>query len=271
MRAPAFDASEYEAMSGYLRNASERLIDCFTPPPPRNQRPVLGDIGCGDGNFALAAVRAGWRSFGIDISTAQIAAARSRAKLQGITVDAEFHVLDEREANTVINLADAVGSVFGVIFAEDPDAAVHRMVRLVRTGGQIGLCVWGNPTASGVLRRTLAEAAGITLGIPDLPMPWEGEPALRGVLDRADVSNITIKFEDLATSAANFSEALDLFCTRAPVLRRLRVRARAVTSDTEIESTCHAALEREGSIRIESDGRVSIMDRYMIAHGYRSL
>jgi SAM-dependent methyltransferase len=97
------------------------------------------DVGCGTGNAALAAARAGAAVTGVDPAAGLLSLARRRAREDGL--DIEF-VAGDAERLPVAGEFDAVMSVFGVIFAADAAQAAREMLRVTRPSGVVALTSW---------------------------------------------------------------------------------------------------------------------------------
>lgn len=263
MTVPTFHADAYRAMSDYLRPASHLLADRLLASTDASRGETLIDIGCGDGNLALIAARLGWKAVGLDISASQIDAATARAAEEGIADRVVFRVEDEARTTLRPGSAGAVGSSFGVIFSDDPDAALARMMRLTRPGGLFGITTWERATASGVLRQVLTTIAGDHPG-PLLPAPWRDTAHLSDTLRASDTSEIDVTEEELRTEASSFNEALHRSCSRAPVLRGLLQRALQRDSADHVEQACHHALVDAGLLRAHPD-KVEVIDPYLLA------
>src|SRR4051794_5019996 len=116
----------YEETARQLEPASERVVALAGLVPGER----LLDVGCGTGNAALLAARAGADVVGVDPATRLLAVARERAAASG--VDAEF-VEGRAEALPFADgYFDVAISVFGVIFADDPEGAIEEMLRVVQ-------------------------------------------------------------------------------------------------------------------------------------------
>ena len=109
------------------------------------------DVACGTGlvSFAAAAaVGAGGRVLGVDISGAMVDAAQRRADALGVG-QAAFSRMDAE----ALDLADADFDVglcgLGLMYVPDPALAVRELCRVVRPGGRIGLAVWGERSRCG--------------------------------------------------------------------------------------------------------------------------
>ena len=98
------------------------------------------DVGCGAGQIAIPAARAGVRVTGIDIAANLIAKARERAAAEGL--EARF---DEGDAE-MLPYADAafdiVVSLIGAMFAPRPDMVAAELLRVCRPGGRVAMANW---------------------------------------------------------------------------------------------------------------------------------
>lgn len=99
------------------------------------------DAGCGPGNTAcLIAEQYGSRVHGIDISEVMVAKAQERARRQGLMDKVEFRVADAFQLPFEDDLFDMViaESVLTPL-PGDKKLALAEMVRVVRSGGRIGV------------------------------------------------------------------------------------------------------------------------------------
>ncbi|MGO1768977.1 MAG: SAM-dependent methyltransferase [Microbacterium sp.] len=266
-----FSAAAYGPMSAYVRPASERLLRALGDAAPEGggARRLLFDIGCGDGNLAVAAAVSGWETIGIDVSESQVVEAGRRAAVAGLSGRTEFRTESEEVSSLPRDTADAVGSAFGIVFAADPAAAVARMAALARPGGSVGLTTWTTDAASSVLRRVLREHAGPSGDrVPDLPAPWEGGRELARALHDAGAADIRVVTASLETTAATFADALAVMGERAAVLSPLLEAAGERIGPKRIESVCREALDAAGVLAVRG-GEVVVRDRYLVAAGRR--
>ena len=98
------------------------------------------DVACGTGNAALLAAARGAHVVAIDGAPRLLAVARERAAAQGIEVDlreGDLLALPVGDSAT-----DVVLSVFGVIFARDPAAALREIARILRHDGRAFVSAW---------------------------------------------------------------------------------------------------------------------------------
>ena len=93
------------------------------------------DVACGTGNAALVAAARGARVVGTDGAPRLLAVAHERAAALGLEV--EWREGDLLELPVASGAADTVVSVFGVVFARDPGAALREMPgSCARTAGR---------------------------------------------------------------------------------------------------------------------------------------
>lgn len=98
------------------------------------------DVGCGAGQIAIPAARAGARVTGVDIASNLIAAARARAEAEGVGV-----TFTEGDAETLPyenGSFDLVVSLIGAMFAPRPDLVAAELIRVCRPGGRIAMANW---------------------------------------------------------------------------------------------------------------------------------
>jgi SAM-dependent methyltransferase len=98
------------------------------------------DVGCGTGNAALLAAQTGADVVGVDPAVRLLSVARERAEAAGVSAD---FVPGTAESLPFPDASfDAALSVFGVIFAAEPERAIGEMLRVVRPGGRVLIAAW---------------------------------------------------------------------------------------------------------------------------------
>ena len=98
------------------------------------------DLGCGAGQIAIPAAKAGADVTGIDIAANLIEQARARALAAGVTV--RFEEADAEELPFADASFDLVVSLIGAMFAPRPDQVVAEMVRVCHPGARIAMANW---------------------------------------------------------------------------------------------------------------------------------
>ena len=135
----------------------------------------LLDVGCGAGQLALIAARAGARVTGCDISTNWIERARERAALEGL--DVLFEEGDAEDLPYADGQFDVVASLIGAMFAPRPELVASELVRVCRPGGKIAMANWTAHGFVGQMFKLIAKyiAPG---GMPS-PLLWGDEAVVR--------------------------------------------------------------------------------------------
>jgi ubiquinone biosynthesis O-methyltransferase len=97
-------------------------------------RKVL-DVGCGDGEFALALAKRGASVTGIDASVAMIDAAECRAKQHG--ADVTFQVATAGQLPFPAGQFDVVTAITILCFVDDAAPVFREIARVLRPGGRL--------------------------------------------------------------------------------------------------------------------------------------
>jgi SAM-dependent methyltransferase len=183
------------------------------------------DVGCGAGATTLAMARrlgpAG-RCVGVDVSSALLDLARSRARAEGLEAQVDF-VLADAQTHTFSEASfDAVMSRFGVMFFEDPVAAFANLRRSVRTGGGLAFACWRGPEDN-PLSQVPLQAATAYLG--EMPRPAKDAPGrfafadadrVRRILKDSGWRDVEIAPLDVPTPVA-FDELMTLSLRLGPL------------------------------------------------------
>jgi SAM-dependent methyltransferase len=138
------------------------------------------DVGCGTGNAALAAARAGAITSGVDPAVRLVDVARARASAEAVAVD--WRVGDAVALPFDAEAFDVVISVFGVIFARPADRAAAELRRVTRPGGRIVWTAWVPAGPIAAIGRMAGEALAAATGMVGGPPPAWHEPDAAGEL-----------------------------------------------------------------------------------------
>lgn len=133
-------AGDYGRFAKYLEPGALEFLDRLQIAP--NTRML--DVGCGAGQIAIPAARAGIDVTGVDIASNLIEQARARAKADG--VDAQFDEGDAEMLPYRDRSFDLVVSLIGAMFAPRPERVAAELIRVCRPGGCV---VMGNWTPEG--------------------------------------------------------------------------------------------------------------------------
>ncbi len=137
------------------------------------------DIACGSGNTALVAARRHCDVVGVDYVTSLLERARRRADAEGSEV--KFQEADAQALPFPDGSFDYVVSTFGVMFAPDQEKAASELLRVCRSGGQIGLSNWMPEAFGGDFFRTVTKHVPPPQGLKP-PNRWGTELGLTELL-----------------------------------------------------------------------------------------
>jgi len=135
----------------------------------------LLDVGCGAGQLALIAARAGAQVTGCDIATNWVEKARARAAAEGLDVtfeEGDAEALPYQDAQF-----DAVVSLIGAMFAPRPDRVAAEFKRVCRSGGLIAMANWTPAGFVGQMFKTISRHIAPS-GMPS-PVLWGDEQVVR--------------------------------------------------------------------------------------------
>jgi len=162
---------DYDLFSRYMQKDAERFFRRLGVTPGTR----LLDVGCGAGQLALIAARAGAQVTGCDISTNWLEKARARAAVEGLEItfeegDAESLPYDDAQF-------DAVISLIGAMFAPRPDLVAAELTRVCRPGGMIAMANWTPGGFIGQMFKTISKHIAPS-GMPS-PVLWGDEATVR--------------------------------------------------------------------------------------------
>jgi SAM-dependent methyltransferase len=151
----------------------------------------LIDVGCGNGNALLEAARRGAEVAGLDPSAGLVEQAAERLAGAGFSGDVRVGTAEAPPEG--LGAGDAVVSVFAVIFAPEPPAAIKGLVSLCRPGGRLALTTWlsgGAISAAGQILRAAFVPADAPP--PPPPPPWHDPDWITGLLQDAGAQSVTV-------------------------------------------------------------------------------
>jgi len=133
------------------------------------------DVAAGNGNATLAAARRFAAVTSTDYVPALLDKGRARAAAEGLPVD--FRVADAEDLPFKDGSFDAVLSTFGAMFTPDHTRPAREMLRVVRSGGRIGLANWTPDGFIGQLFKVIGAYIPAPAGLKS-PALWGTEPHL---------------------------------------------------------------------------------------------
>jgi len=131
------------------------------------------DVAAGNGNATLAAARRFARVTSTDYVQALLEKGARRAVAEGL--DVRFQVADAEALPFPDGSFDAVLSTFGAMFTPDHARPAREMLRVVRSGGRIGLANWTPDGFIGQLFKVVGRYLPPPAGLRS-PALWGTEP-----------------------------------------------------------------------------------------------
>jgi len=219
------------------------------------------DIGCGCGSSSLAlaqAVGPTGRVLGVDVSAPMLDVARAAAPASG-SAPLEFIAADAATA-ALPKGQDLLFSRFGLMFFDDPAAALRHLRGTLRAGGRCAFVCWRTPRDNPWAMLPLM-AARQALGIvqppadPLAPGPFAfaDDARLRGLLAEAGFSDIDIQRCDAAVALGGTLRTAAAHIVKVGPVSRL---AREVGPD--LAPRIAEAIEQALATRVAADGSVSL-------------
>ena len=133
------------------------------------------DVAAGNGNATLAAAHRYAEVTSTDYVPALLDKGRARAAAEGLQV--RFQVADAEDLPFENGSFDAVLSTFGAMFTPDHARPAREMLRVVRSGGRIGLANWTPEGFIGQLFKVIGAYIPAPAGLKS-PALWGTEPHL---------------------------------------------------------------------------------------------
>lgn len=178
---------DYDRFSRFMEKDAEQFFLRLGIAPGTR----LLDVGCGAGQLALIACRAGAKVTGCDIATNWLEDARVRAAAEGLSVtfeEGDAESLPYQDAQF-----DAVVSLIGAMFAPRPELVAAELTRVCRPGGMIAMANWTPGGFVGLMFKTIAKHIAPS-GMPS-PVLWGDEATVRERL-RAGIANLKLSRHD---------------------------------------------------------------------------
>ncbi len=162
---------DYDLFSRYMEKDAEQFFLQLGTAPGVG----LLDVGCGAGQLALIAARAGAHVTGCDIATNWLEKARTRAAAEGLTVT--FEEGDAESLPYQDGSFEVVTSIFGAMFAPRPELVAAELTRVCRPGGMIAMANWTPSGFIGKMFKTIGKHIAPS-GMPS-PVLWGEEATVR--------------------------------------------------------------------------------------------
>ena len=152
------------------------------------------DVAAGNGNATLAAARRFAQVTSTDYVPALLEGGRARAAAERLAV--EFKVADAEDLPFADATFDVALSTFGAMFTPDHARPARELLRVVRSGGRIGMANWTPEGFLGALFQVIGAYVPPPAGLKS-PMLWGTEPHIVELFGRQAV--------DIRTQRKNFA------------------------------------------------------------------
>jgi ubiquinone/menaquinone biosynthesis C-methylase UbiE len=147
----AWSSGNYAIVGTTLQIVGEELCEALDLGAGRK---VL-DVAAGNGMASLAAARRWCNVVSTDYVASLLERGRARALAEGLPI--EFKEADAEALPFADSGFDAVVSTFGVMFTPNQDKAAAELLRVCKSGGQIGLTNWTPDGFIGQMFKTLGK------------------------------------------------------------------------------------------------------------------
>jgi ubiquinone/menaquinone biosynthesis C-methylase UbiE len=147
----AWSSGDYAVVGTTLQIVGEELCEALDL---RAGTRVL-DVAAGNGMVSLAAARRWCEVVSTDYVASLLERGRARALAEGLPI--EFQEADAEALPFDDSSFDAVVSTFGVMFTPNQDKAAAELLRVCKSGGQIGLTNWTPDGFIGQMFKTLGK------------------------------------------------------------------------------------------------------------------
>ena len=169
-------SGDYDVFSRFMEKDAQAFFSRLGVKPGTR----LLDVGCGSGQLALIAARAGAQVSGCDIAPNWIEKARARAAAEGL--DIAFTEGDAEALPYADGEFDVVVSLIGAMFAPRPDLVAAELTRVCRPGGTIAMANWTPGGFIGQMFKAISKHIAPS-GMP-APVLWGDENVVRERLSK---------------------------------------------------------------------------------------
>ena len=254
-QAVMWGSAPFENIAELISEMHVALVERLAPVPGERWL----DLGCGAGDVAFLAARAGAVVTGSDLSPALVDAAKRRAEEQGL--DLTLEVADCQNLPYADASFDVVSSSVGVIFAPDHERVAHELTRVCRPGGRIGFTAWRKESGVGGMFGAMAPFMQPPPAGAGSPFQWADEAYVEAMLGDA----FDLSFEELDTRHAG-DDAGEMW----EVMRANFGPAFTLWSSLDDEGRAELGAAMEAFFESNrTDERISVERLYIVVKGVR--
>ncbi|HUI82111.1 MAG TPA: methyltransferase domain-containing protein [Bryobacteraceae bacterium] len=242
-------AGDYDRFARYMEKGAEAFFQRLWIMPGTR----LLDVGCGAGQFALIAARAGAEVTGCDIASNWVERARARAAAEGLTVT--FEEGDAESLPYPDAAFEVVASLIGAMFAPRPDLVAAEMTRVCQPGGTIAMANWTPEGFVGQMFKAISKHIAPS-GVPS-PVLWGDAATVRERLQKGICSLQTTRHFYRFDYPFPPADVVEFFrenygpMTRAFASLNTRAQARLRAELTDLWSSWNTAVD--GSTQVEAE------------------
>ena len=253
--AQVWSSAPFERIAEVITEMHVALIERLAP----RAGELWLDLGCGTGDVAFHAARAGAIVTGSDLSPTLVETAQRQARELGL--DLTLEVADCQALHYPDASFDVVSSSVGVIFAPDHGRVASELGRVCRPGGRIGLTAWRRDSGVGDIFTGMAKFMPPPPDGAGSPFQWGEEAYGEEMLGDA----FELSFEELDTRHEHHdpAEMWELFRTSYGPSHVLW-SSLDENRQRELDETMTAVFEEHRA----SDG-ISMERRYIVVTGVR--
>ena len=244
---------DYSRVAQVLEPHAQALADACAIEPGMS---VL-DVAAGNGNFALAAARRGASVTATDITPHMVELGQARTAAAGLTIG--WSEADAEQLSFADASFDVVASVFGAMFAPQPQLVAAEMFRVAKAGGLVAMANYSPGGYLGKLSQLLATFSA--RADFDLPWPflWGDELEVRNRFGEhshsIDVIHRTLHFESASIDAfVDFWQA-----TNAP-----QAALKAMMPPETYQKVLDAQTQLIEELNESTHGRVELSSPYIL-------
>lgn len=165
-------AGDYATFARYMEPGALEILAGWQIAPGSR----MLDVGCGAGQIAIPAARAGVHVTAVDIATNWVEHARARAAAEGLT--AQIEEGDAEQLPYPDASFDVVVSLIGAMFAPRPDRVAAELLRVCRPGGRLIMVNWTPTGFVGQMFKAIGKHVPPPPGVPPAGL-WGDEATVR--------------------------------------------------------------------------------------------